>query len=61
MKSVVYVIARPGDPRRYAQTTEPAPDRVRALRAEGYSVIAVTFDMPSEFQTQDFDVEGETG
>ncbi len=58
MKSTVFIIARPGDERRYSQTTEPSPDRVRALRADGFWIIAVSYDTPADFNPQDIEVKG---
>lgn len=58
MRTHVFIIAKPGEERRYAQCVEPAPDRVQALREQGYRIIAVSYDLPPEFRPEDYNVKG---
>lgn len=58
MKQTVWIVAKPGEPRVHSQMTEPSPERVAALHAQGYRFIAVDFDLPPDFDPADHSVRG---
>jgi len=49
MRAYVWLMAKPGDERRYATAKEPNPNYAKAMKKEGYTFYRVAFELPDEF------------
>lgn len=50
---VVYFISKPGEARKFATSTPPAPHWALSLKAEGYRILRITFPLPRGWDSAD--------